>query len=233
MLPILEMAQEHRYGQPAFNVACFPQLKAVLEAHNIMRSPAVLQVGTIAMAYLGQASDYNNGTEEDRKNGALAVMQMVRGMESEIDIPVTVHADHVKDFGTIRMLIDSGFTSVMIDGSHLPFDENVELTREVVLLARKNNVSVEAELGILSGVEDDITSDKCHYTNPMDVVDFVEKTGVDFLALSYGTSHGARKGTDVKLRKQIVVRLPGESLAQRIPDPPCLPWLVNRSLLYR
>ena len=205
MLPILRQAQEQGYGQPAFNVACYPQVKAVLEAHNILRSPAVVQAGTIAMAYLGQADDYNNATDEDRKNGAHAVMKMVRSLKDEIDIPVAVHADHVKDYETIKMLIEAGFTSVMIDGSHLPFKENIELTREVVVLAHKSNVSVEAELGILSGVEDDITSDECHYTNPMDVVDFVEKTDVDALALSYGTKHGARKGLDVKLRKQIVV----------------------------
>ena len=205
MIPILKNAVEHGYGQPGFNVTCLPQLNAVLEAHSFLRSPALVQVGGIAMGFLGGADEYGTASLEDRRRGAERICRAVEELEKEYSVPVAINADHAKDIETISMVIDAGFTSVMIDGSHLPLDQNKELTREVVKLAHQNGVTVEAELGVLSGMEDDIFSEKSSYTDPMDVVDFVADTGVDCLALSYGTKHGAMKGTDVKLRREIVI----------------------------
>jgi fructose-bisphosphate aldolase class II len=118
-----------------------------------------------------------------------------------------LHLDHGKDFDSVKAAIDGGYTSVMIDGSSLPFDENVELTREVVKYAHERGVSVEGELGVLAGVEDHVFSDESTYTNPMKAIEFFKKTEVDCLAISYGTMHGAVKGKNVKLRQEIVIAI--------------------------
>ena len=111
------------------------------------------------------------------------------------EIPIVLHLDHGDSFETCKSCIDSGFSSVMIDGSHLPYEENVALTKKVVDYAHKFDVTVEGELGILAGVEDDVVAEHSTYTEPDEVVDFVERTGVDSLAISIGTSHGAFKFT--------------------------------------
>jgi fructose-bisphosphate aldolase class II len=205
MYPILEKAMDHNYAQGAFNVTGFPQVKTVLEVHEALRSPAILAVGGIALGYLGRAVDMYKGTLEEKKSGAKNVYAMVQKMRDEITVPVALHADHVKDFETIKAVVDAGFTSVMIDGSHLSFAENIELTREVVKYAHPHGVTVEAELGVLAGVEDDLFSANSTYTNPVKVVKFLKQTQADCLALSYGTKHGVQKGTNVKLRKEIVI----------------------------
>jgi fructose-bisphosphate aldolase class II len=130
---------------------------------------------------------------------------MIQTAGKNLSIPVALNADHIKDLETIKMLIKEGFTSVMIDGSSLSFDENVDLTREVVKFAHPYGVTVEGELGVISGVEDDLFSVKSTYTNPVKAVEFLKKTKADCLALSYGTMHGVKKGTGIKLRKEIVV----------------------------
>ena len=111
------------------------------------------------------------------------------------EIPIVLHLDHGDSFKTCKDCIDNGFSSVMIDGSSLPYDENVKLTKQVVDYAHQFDVTVEGELGVLSGVEDEVSSEETHYTRPEEVVDFVSKTGVDSLAISIGTSHGANKFT--------------------------------------
>lgn len=205
MYSMLMSAQEKGYAQGAFNVTCFPQLEAVLQAHEIMRSPALIQVGNIAVGYLGDAKEMNNSTLEEKRKGAKNIIKMLDSLKDKYSIPVAINADHSKDFDVIKALIEAGFTSVMYDGSHLPIPENIENTREVVKLAHKYGVTVEAELGILSGKEEHVFSENSTYTNPMDVVDFIKKTGADCLALSYGTTHGVKKGIDVVLRQEIVI----------------------------
>jgi fructose-bisphosphate aldolase class II len=205
MYPILKKAMDNHYAQGAFNVTCFPQARAALEVHEALRSPAILAVGGIALGYLGRAADMNKSAPEEKKRGAQNIVAMVREMEEEISVPVALHADHVKEVETIKAVIEAGFTSVMIDGSSLSFAENIELTREVVQYAHPRGVTVEAELGILAGVEDDLFSANSTYTNPLKVVEFIKKTQADCLALSYGTKHGVQKGTNVKLRKEIVI----------------------------
>ncbi len=205
MFPILENTIGRNYAQGAFNVTSFQQVQAVLEVHDMLRSPAIIEVGSIAMGYLGKAVDMNRGTLEEKRRGARNVHSMVQSMRERVAIPVALHADHVKEFETIKAMIEEGFTSVMIDGSSLSFEQNIELTREVVKFAHPRGVTVEAELGVLAGVEDDLFSENSTYTNPVKVVEFLKKTKADCLALSYGTKHGVKKGTDVKLRKEIVI----------------------------
>jgi fructose-bisphosphate aldolase, class II len=206
MFPILEGTMGRGYAQGAFNVTSAQQVKAALEIHDALRSPAVLEVGSIALGYLGEAADMNKSTLEERRRGARNAVAMVRGMQGAVSIPVALHADHTKDLETIWMLMDEGFTSVMIDASDRKFEDNIEITREVVKRAHARGVTVEAELGVIAGVEDDIfAKSSTTYTNPIKAVEFLKKTGADCLALSYGTKHGVRKGTNVKLRKEIVV----------------------------
>jgi len=109
------------------------------------------------------------------------------------NIPIVLHLDHGNSFELCKSCIDSGFSSVMIDGSHLPFEENIKLSRQVVEYAHDNDVSVEGELGVLAGIEDEVQSEHSHYTDPAQVQEFVDKSGVDSLAISIGTSHGAYK----------------------------------------
>ena len=120
-------------------------------------------------------------------------------------VPIALHLDHGKSLESVKACIDGGYTSVMIDGSSLPYEQNVELTREVVKLAHPDGVSVEGELGVLAGVEDHVFSATSTYTNPIQAVDFFKKTGCDALAISYGTCHGANKGKDTKIRREIAI----------------------------
>lgn len=203
--PLLETSQKYGFAHGAFNVNAVHQAKAVIEIHEMFRSAAILQGADLANGFMGGNTDFLNATLEDKKIGAKKIADAVRKYGENSPIPIVLHLDHGKDFDSVKAAIDSGYTSVMIDGSHLEFDENVELTREVVKYAHARGVSVEGELGVLAGVEDNVFSEKSTYTNPMKVVEFFKKTGVDCLAISYGTMHGAVKGKDVRLRKEIAI----------------------------
>ena len=201
--PVLEAADKYNYAQGAFNVNAVCQAKAVIEVHEMLRSPAILQGADLANAFMGGRTDFANGTLEDKKKGARNIANAVKKYAENSPIPVVLHLDHGKNFESCVAAIEGGYTSVMIDGSSLPFDENVELTREVVKYAHARGVSVEGELGVLAGVEDHVFAANSTYTNPLSAVEFLKKTGADALAISYGTMHGASKGKNVKLRKEI------------------------------
>lgn len=203
--PLLETINKYKFAQGAFNVNAVAQAKAVIDIHKAFRSAAILQGADLANGFMGGRTDFMNSTLEDKKLGAKRIADAVKMFAQDADIPIVLHLDHGKDFNSVKAAIDNGYSSVMIDGSHLKFDENVELTREVVNYAHERGVSVEGELGVLAGVEDDVFSENSTYTNPMKVVEFFKKTGVDCLAISYGTMHGANKGKDVKLRKEIAI----------------------------
>ena len=198
--PVLEATQKYGYAQGAFNVNAVAQAKAVIEVHEMFRSPAILQGADLANAFMGGRVDFANGTVQDKIKGAANIGAAVKKYGEHSPVPVVLHLDHGRDFDSVTAAISGGYTSVMIDGSSLPFNENVELTREVVKYAHERGVSVEGELGVLAGVEDHVFSQASTYTNPLDAVEFVRQTGVDALAISYGTMHGASKGKDVKLR---------------------------------
>ena len=203
--PILDMTKKYGYAQGAFNVNAISQAKSVIDVHRMFHSPAILQGADLANAFMGGRMDFMNGTLEDKKIGAKRIADAVRSLSEDVDIPVALHLDHGKDFDSVKAAIDNGYTSVMIDGSHLKYDENIELTRAVVKYAHEKGVTVEGELGVLAGIEDDVFSEHSTYTNPIQVCDFFRKTGVDCLAISYGTQHGANKGSNVNLRKEIVI----------------------------
>ena len=173
----------------------------------MFRSPAILQGADLANAFMGGRVDFANGTLEDKKKGARNIAEAVKKFAEQSPIPVVLHLDHGKNFDSCVAAIEGGYTSVMIDGSSLPFEENVELTREVVKYAHARGVSVEGELGVLAGVEDHVFAANSTYTNPLSAIEFFKKTGVDALAISYGTMHGASKGKDVKLRKEIPIAI--------------------------
>ena len=205
--PLMEAAEKYNYAQGAFNVNAVAQAKAVIEMHETFRSPAILQGADLANAFMGGRVDFANGTLEDKKVGAKRIADAVRKYGENSPIPVVLHLDHGKNFDSCVAAIEGGYTSVMIDGSSLPLEENIELTREVVKYAHPLGVSVEGELGVLGGQEDHVFAETSTYTNPLDAVEFIEKTGVDALAISYGTQHGASKGKDVKLRREIAIAI--------------------------
>ena len=205
--PVMEAAMKHRYAQGAFNVNAVAQAKAVIEVHEMFRSPAILQGADLANGFMGGRTDFAHATLEDKKIGAKNIAAAVRKYGEDSQIPIVLHLDHGKDFDSCVAAIEGGYTSVMIDGSSLPFEENVELTREVVRYAHARGVSVEGELGVLAGVEDHVFAENSTYTNPLAAVEFFKKTGVDALAISYGTMHGASKGKNVKLRKEIAIAI--------------------------
>ena len=203
--PLLEATDKYGYAQGAFNVNAVAQAKAVIEVHEMFRSAAILQGADLANGFMGGRGDFLNATLEDKKRGARNIAAAVRKYGEHSPIPVVLHLDHGKDFDSVKAAVDGGYTSVMIDGSSLPFDQNVELTREVVKYAHARGVTVEGELGVLAGVEDHVFAGSSTYTNPMDAVKFFRQTGVDCLAISYGTMHGAAKGKDVQLRREIPI----------------------------
>ncbi|MEK7383506.1 MAG: class II fructose-bisphosphate aldolase, partial [Elusimicrobiota bacterium] len=175
-------AMKEGYAVPAYNFNNMEQLQAILTACMKSRSPVILQVSK-------GARDYANATLlRWMGRGALEMMK-----EMGVPIHVALHLDHGDTFELCKSCIDSGFSSVMIDASHLPFAENIALTKKVVDYAHPRDVSVEGELGVLAGIEDEVSHEKSNYTNPQDVQEFVKKTGVDSLAISIGTSHGAYK----------------------------------------
>ncbi len=203
--PLLETVDKYKFAQGAFNVNAVAQAKAVIDIHKTFRSAAILQGADLANGFMGGCEDFTKSTLEDKIRGAKRIADAVKAFAEESDIPVVLHLDHGKDFNSVKAAIDNGYTSVMIDGSHLNFEDNIELTREVVKYAHERGVSVEGELGVLAGVEDEVFAESSTYTNPMKVVEFFRNTGVDCLAISYGTMHGASKGKNVKLRKEIAI----------------------------
>ena len=174
---LFERAYKEGYAVGAFNVNNMEIIQGIIEAATEEQSPAILQVSAGARKYAGQ--NY--------------LVKLVEAALLESDLPLVLHLDHGQDFAICKSCIDGGFTSVMIDGSHLPFKENIALTKEVVDYARPRGIWVEAELGRLAGVEDEVSSDKSIYTDPDQAVEFVERTGCDSLAIAIGTSHGAYK----------------------------------------
>ena len=172
------------YAIPAYNFNNLEQLQAILQACVETKSPVILQVSS-------GARKYANATL--LRNMAKGAVEYVK--ELGYEIPIVLHLDHGDTFELCKDCIDNGFSSVMIDGSHHSYDDNVALTKKVVEYAHKFDVSVEGELGVLAGVEDDVVAETSSYTKPEEVEDFVGKTGVDSLAISIGTSHGANKFT--------------------------------------
>ncbi|HUK66044.1 MAG TPA: class II fructose-bisphosphate aldolase [Anaeromyxobacteraceae bacterium] len=170
------------YAIPAYNFNNMEQLQAIIQACVETKSPVILQVSSGARKYA------NKTLLRYLAQGAVAYAK-----ELGANIPIVLHLDHGDTFELCKDCIENGFSSVMIDGSHLPYDKNVELTKKVVDYAHQHDVTVEGELGVLAGVEDEVSAAKSHYTQPGEVEDFVKKTGVDSLAISIGTSHGATK----------------------------------------
>ncbi|MEG1562710.1 MAG: class II fructose-bisphosphate aldolase [Bacteroides sp.] len=173
------------YAIPAFNFNNMEQLQAIVKAASETKSPVILQVSKGARQYANQT------LLRYMAEGAVEYAKELGCAHPEI----VLHLDHGDTFETCKSCIDMGFSSVMIDGSSLPYDENVALTKKVVDYAHQFDVTVEGELGVLAGVEDEVSSDHHTYTEPDEVVDFVKKTGCDSLAISIGTSHGAYKFT--------------------------------------
>lgn len=180
-------AYEGQYAVPAFNFVCLEQMLAAVEACIETDSPVIIQASANVRKYMGPIMV---------QRMAQACVEMIK--ERGRNLPVALNLDHGQSFEDCKSCVDSGFSSVMIDGSSLPYDENVRLTSKVVDYAHKFGVSVEGELGVLSGSEDDITHSESHYTDPLTAEDFVRKTGVDSLAISIGTSHGVVK---IKVKK--------------------------------
>ncbi len=170
------------YAIPAYNFNNLEQLQAIVTACVESRSPVIIQVSK-------GAREYANATM--LRYMAMGAVKMAK--EMGMDLPVCLHLDHGDSFDICKACVDNGFSSVMIDGSHLPYEENVALTRKVVEYAHQFDVTVEGELGVLAGIEDDVQAEVSTYTKPEEVEDFVKKTGVDSLAISIGTSHGAFK----------------------------------------
>jgi fructose-bisphosphate aldolase, class II len=201
-------AMEGGYAIPAYNFNNLEQLQAIITGCLESRSPVILQVSKGARNYANQTL---------LQYMAQGAMEIVKA--SAHPIPVTLHLDHGDSYELCVSCIETGFSSVMIDGSSLPYEKNVELTKKVVEYAHKHDVSVEGELGVLAGIEDEVAHAASHYTNPDDVEDFVKKTGVDSLAISIGTSHGAFKfkvkpGEQVPplrfdILKEVEKRIPG------------------------
>ncbi|MDE6352317.1 MAG: class II fructose-1,6-bisphosphate aldolase [Muribaculaceae bacterium] len=173
------------YAIPAFNFNNMEQLQAIIKAAAEDRSPVILQVSKGARNYA------NETLLRYMAQGAVAYAKELGWEHPQI----VLHLDHGDSFELCKSCIDGGFSSVMIDGSHLPYEENVALTKKVVDYAHKYDVTVEGELGVLAGVEDEVSSDHHTYTNPEEVIDFAKRTGCDSLAISIGTSHGAYKFT--------------------------------------
>ena len=177
-------AIKNQYAVPAYNFNNMEQMQAIIQACVETKSPVILQVS-------GGARKYANQTLlRYMAQGAVEYAK-----ELGCNIPIALHLDHGDTFELCKDCIDSGFSSVMIDGSHHSFEKNIELTKKVVKYAHAHDVTVEGELGVLAGVEDEVSSAVSHYTKPSEVVEFVSKTGCDSLAISIGTSHGANKFT--------------------------------------
>jgi len=202
---IFAKAVKGGYAIPAFNFNNMEQMQAIIQACVETKSPVILQVSSGARKYANQT------LLRYMAQGAVEYAK-----ELGYNIPIVLHLDHGDSFELCKSCIEYGFSSVMIDGSHLSYDENVALTKKVVEYAHQHDVTVEGELGVLAGVEDDVKAESHTYTRPEEVEDFVKKTGVDSLAISIGTSHGAYKfkpGQKPEIRLDILheieKRIPG------------------------
>lgn len=176
-IQILRNAKKNNYAIGAFNFTTLEQLKAIIKASEETNMPVILATSESAIKFMGLEN----------------IVDLVTNEVYDSDIPYVLHLDHGKNFEICKVCIDAGFSSVMIDASALPFEENIALTKKVVDYAHAFNVSVEGELGKLQGVEDEVHSKDSVYTNPDDAVEFIKQTNVDSLAISIGTSHGAYK----------------------------------------
>ncbi len=200
------------YAIGAFNINNMEIVQAITEAAGELRSPVILQVSAGARKYAKQ--EY--------------LLALAKAAIADADIDLALHLDHGADFEICKACIDGGFTSVMIDGSHHSFEDNIAVTKKVVEYAHEHGVVVEGELGVLAGVEDDVVAEQSSYTRPEEVEEFVSRTGVDSLAISIGTSHGAYKFTPkqcTRNEKGILVPPPLrfdilEEIAKRIPEFP-------------
>lgn len=197
---MFKKAYDGGYAVGAFNVNNMEIVQGITEAHKEENAPLILQVSAGARKYA--------------KHNYL--IKLVEAAILETDLPIALHLDHGADFDVCKSCIDGGFSSVMIDGSHFSFEENIALTKKVVDYAHAHNVVVEGELGQLAGIEDDVSVENHSYTDPAQVQEFVERTGVDSLAIAIGTSHGAYKfkpGQKPELKfdilEEVSKRLPG------------------------
>ena len=199
---MFKRAYEGGYAIGAFNVNNMEIIQGIMEGATAEKAPVILQVSAGARKYANHTY----------------LMKLIEAAVETSGLPIAVHLDHGPDFETCKSCIDGGFTSVMVDGSHLSFEENIALTRRVVEYAHDRNITVEAELGRLAGVEDDIkvSHEDSSYTRPEDVEEVVTKTGCDSLAIAIGTSHGAFKFKgEPKLRFDIL-----EDVSRRLPGFP-------------
>ncbi|MBQ6352612.1 MAG: class II fructose-1,6-bisphosphate aldolase, partial [Lentisphaeria bacterium] len=195
------------YAIPAYNFNNMEQLQAILQACAETESPVILQISKGARKYANQTL---------LRYMAQGAVEYAKELTGGKGIPIVLHLDHGPDFETCKSCIEYGFSSVMIDGSALSFDENCEQTRRVVEYAHQYDVTVEGELGVLAGIEDEVKAEKHTYTRPEEVEEFVKRTGVDSLAIAIGTSHGAYKfkpGENPRIRldilREIEKRIPG------------------------
>ncbi len=195
------------YAIPAYNFNNMEQIQAIIMACTETKSPVILQVSSGARKYANQTL---------LQYMAQGAVEYAKELGKGKNVPITLHLDHGDTFELCVSCIESGFSSVMIDGSHHDYAKNVELTRKVVEYAHKHDVTVEGELGVLAGVEDEVSAEHHTYTKPEEVEDFLKKTGVDSLAISIGTSHGAYKfkpGQKAEIRldilREIEKRIPG------------------------
>lgn len=179
---LFQNAVKGGYAIPAFNFNNMEQLQAIIQACVDTKSPVILQVSSGARKYANQT------LLRYMAQGAVEYAK-----ELGFNVPIVLHLDHGDSLELVKSCVEFGFSSVMFDGSHHPYEKNIELTREVVEYAHKHDVTVEGELGVLAGVEDEVSAEHHTYTRPEEVEDFVKRTGVDSLAISIGTSHGANK----------------------------------------
>jgi fructose-bisphosphate aldolase class II len=179
---IFKKAMAGKYAIPAFNFNNLEQLQSIIMASVETKSPVILQISNGALKYA------NANLLKNMAKGAVEYAH-----ELGCDIPIVLHLDHGDTFEVCKSCIGIGFSSVMIDGSHHTYEKNIELTHQVVEYAHKYDVTVEGELGVLAGIEDEVSAEQHTYTRPEEVEDFLQRTGVDSLAISIGTSHGAFK----------------------------------------
>ena len=201
---LFQKAYKEGYAIGAFNINNMEMMQGIIEACKECKSPVILQVSNSARKYANP----------------IYLKQMVKAAEESSKLPIVLHLDHGADFESCKAAIDDGFTSVMIDASHYPLAKNIEITKEVVKYAHDRGVVVEAELGQLAGIEDEVnvSAEHASYTSPDEVYEFTTKTNIDSLAIAIGTSHGAfkfKKGQKPQLRFDIL-----EEVERRLPNFP-------------
>lgn len=189
---IFENALKGKYAVGAFNFVNMEVAKSILKSAQECNSPVILQCSTGAIKYAGVKT----------------LVAIAQSLAEDLTIPVCLNLDHGKTFEDCKNAIDNGFTNVMIDASSLPYEENIALTKKVVEYAHSKNVTVEAELGVLAGVEEEVSANQNIFTSPSQAKDFVEKTGIDSLAIAIGTSHGTHKFKgEAKLEFEILAEI--------------------------